>query len=87
MTMHTGGVVLPVNVLACQTDPLTRACSSLPASSVTTTIRSNETPSFGVFVAAAGDVPFVPETNRIFVRFKDSSGVTRGSGSVAVRTQ
>ena len=28
-----------------------------------------------------------PPANRIFVRFKDSGAVTRGSTSVAVRTQ
>ncbi len=47
----------------------------------------NETPTFGVFVAAAEDISFIPETNRIFVRFKDSNNVTRGLTSVAVRTQ
>jgi len=84
----TGGAILPVNIFICQTDPQTGACFSPPASSsVTTTILSNETPTFGLFVAAAGDVSFVPETNRIFVRFKDSGNVTRGLTSVAVRTQ
>jgi|RhiMetdeSRZDD1v2_1073273.scaffolds.fasta_scaffold178291_2 hypothetical protein len=84
----TGGTVLPVNILICQTNPQRGACFSPPASSsVTTTILSNETPTFGLFVAAAGDVSFVPETNRIFVRFKDSGNVTRGLTSVAVRTQ
>jgi hypothetical protein len=83
----TGGAVLPVNVFICQTDPETSVCLSPPDSIIPTTILSNETPTFGVFVAAAGDVSFVPETNRIFMRFKDSSGVTRGLTSVAVRTQ
>ena len=54
---------------------------------MTTTILSNETPTFGLFVAAAEDVSFVPEINRIFVRFKDNSNVTRGLTSVAVRSQ
>jgi len=87
VSADTGGAVLPVNLLICQTHPQTSACLSPPDSSVTTTILSNETPTFGVFVAATGDVSFVPETNRIFLRFKDSNNVTRGLTSVAVRTQ
>ena len=83
----TGGAILPVNIFICQTDPQTSACLSPPADSVTTIILSNETPTFGVFVAATGDISFVPETNRIFVRFKDGSNVIRGLTSVAVRTQ
>jgi hypothetical protein len=87
VSADTGGAILPVNIFICQTDPQTSACFLSPEGSVTTTILSNETPTFGLFVAAAGDVSFVPETNRIFVRFKDSSNVTRGLTSVAVRTQ
>ena len=87
VSADAGGAILPVNVFVCQTDPQTSACFSPPASSVPTTILSNETPTFGVFVAAAEDISFIPETNRIFVRFKDSNNVTRGLTSVAVRTQ
>ena len=87
VSADTGGAILPVNFFLCQTDPQTGACFLPPDSSVTATILSNETPTFGVFVAAAGDVSFDPGTNRIFVRFKDSGNVTRGSTSVAVRTQ
>jgi hypothetical protein len=87
VSADTGGAILPVNIFICQTDPQTGACFLPPDSSVTTTILSNETPTFGLFVAAAGDVSFVPETNRIFVRFKDSGSVTRGLTSVAVRSQ
>ena len=83
----TKGVILPVNILICQTDPGTGDCLSPPASSVTTMILSTETPTFGVFVAAEGDVSLDPGTNRIFVRFKDSGGATRGLTSVAVRTR
>jgi hypothetical protein len=87
VSADTGGAILPVNIFICQTDPKTAACLSLPDSGVSTTILSNETPTFGLFVAAAGNVSFVTATNRIFVRFKDSGNVTRGSTSVAVRTQ
>jgi hypothetical protein len=87
VSADTEGAILPVNVFVCQTDPQTSICLSPLATSVPTTILSNETPTFGIFVAGAGDVAFVPETNRIFVRFKDSGGATRGLTSVAVRTQ
>ena len=50
-------------------------------------INANATPTFGIFVQSNGTVPFDPAANRIFVRFKDGDNVTRGSTSVAVRTQ
>jgi hypothetical protein len=87
VSADTEGAILPVNIFICQTDPQTGVCFLSPEGSVTTMILSNETPTFSVFVAAAGDVSFTPETNRIFVRFKDSGNVTRGSTSVAARTQ
>ncbi|HSF56803.1 MAG TPA: hypothetical protein VLD83_01905 [Candidatus Binatia bacterium] len=83
----TGAAALPVSISICETNPGTGACLASPASSVTTTINANATATFGIFVAGAGDVPFDPAANRIFVRFKDAGGVTRGSTSVAVRTQ
>ena len=54
---------------------------------MTVQINTNATPTFAVFVAGHGVVPFNPATNRVFVRFKDPGGVIRGSTSVAVRTQ
>ncbi len=54
---------------------------------MTTQINANATPTFGIFVQGNGDLPFDPAANRIFARFKDAGGVTRGSTSVAVRTQ
>jgi hypothetical protein len=55
---HTGSAILPVNIFTCQTDPQTGNCFSPLASSVTTTILSNETPTFGFFVPAARNVSF-----------------------------
>ena len=83
----TGGASIPVNLFICETNPGTGACLASPAISVTTTINANATPTFGIFVQGSGNVPFDPAANRIFVRFKDSGDVTRGSTSVAARTQ
>jgi hypothetical protein len=83
----TGSAPLPVVISLCQTNPATGECISAIDSSVTTQINANATPTFGIFVQGNGNVLFDPAGNRIFVRFKDSGNVTRGSTSVAVRTQ
>ena len=83
----TGNTTLPVNISMCQTNPANGQCISAIGSSVTTSINANATPTFGVFVQGNSNVPFDPAANRIFVRFKDSGAITRGSTSVAVRPQ
>jgi hypothetical protein len=83
----TGAVTIPVNISLCETNPATGQCISGIGPSVTTQITANATPTFGIFVQGTDNVPFDPAVNRIFVRFKDGGGVTRGSTSVAVRTQ
>jgi hypothetical protein len=83
----TGSANLPVNISLCQTNPANAQCISPLGSTVTTQINANATPTFGIFVQGAGNVSFDPAGNRIFVRFKDDGAVTRGSTSVAVRTQ
>jgi hypothetical protein len=85
-TADTGGASIPVNLFICQTDPATGVCFAPPAASVTTLVNTGATPTFAVFVQGNGTVFFDPAVNRIFVRFS-SGGVTRGSTSVAVRTQ
>jgi hypothetical protein len=87
VTADTGPTVLPVLLFVCETNPGTGACLAPPAASVTTQIDAHETPTFGVFVAGSGAVVFDPANNRVFVRFNDLGGLTRGSTSVAVRTQ
>lgn len=83
----TGGVPLPLAIALCETNPVTGICLGPSGSGVTTQVDAGETPTFGIFVARTGNVPFDPATNRIFVRFTDAGGITRGATSVAVRTQ
>ena len=89
VTADTGGVNLPVLLFVCQTNPANSTCVTppTPAASVTVQINTNATPTFGVFIAGLGVVPFNPANNRVFVRFRDPNGIIRGSTSVAVRTQ
>jgi hypothetical protein len=83
---NTGGATLPISVTICQTNS-SGQCLQTPSTSVTTTIATNATPTFGVFVTATNTVPFDPANNRIFVTFSDSSNAVRGETSVAVETQ
>ena len=83
----TGAAILPVNVFLCETNPATGQCVSGIGPSVSTTTNAGATPTFGIFVQGNGNVAFDPAGNRIFVRFKDAGNITRGSTSVAVRTQ
>lgn len=89
VSADTGSATLPVNIAMCETDPATAACinPNVPTlGPVTTSIAADATPTFSFFVTGTDTVPFDPASNRIFVRFKDAGGVTRGSTSVAVRT-
>jgi hypothetical protein len=83
----TGNASVPVAIMICQTNPATGLCNSPPSSSVTTTMAAGATATFGIFVSGSGvAIPFDPAVNRIFVRFKDAGGITRGATSVAVHT-
>jgi hypothetical protein len=86
VTADTGDVILPVTLTICETNPTTSECLATLASSVTTQIDANATPTFAVFVSASAPVSFDPENNRAIVRFQDSSDIDRGSASVAIRT-
>jgi hypothetical protein len=83
----TGSASLPMVINLCETNPANGQCISAIGPTVTTQINANATPTFGIFLQGNGNVPFDPAVNRIFVRFKDGGNVTRGSTSVAVRTQ
>jgi lipopolysaccharide transport system ATP-binding protein len=86
VTADTGRASLQLSLAICQTDPSTGVCIDSPAPQVTLTMRSNETPTFGVFVRGLGAIEPDPVLHRIFVRFIDESGITRGVTSVGVRT-
>jgi virginiamycin B lyase len=86
-TANTGSATLPLAIFLCQTNPQSGQCLAPPAANVSTTINANATPTFAFFATANGAVPFIPQTNRIFVQFSDATGVIRGSTSVAVETQ
>jgi hypothetical protein len=81
----TGTASLPLSVMLCQTDPTSGQCITPIGSTVPTTIAADTPPTFAIFIQASTPT-FVPDpaNKRVFVRFRDSSGVTRGSTSVAV---
>jgi hypothetical protein len=88
VSADSGDAGLPISIAVCQTEPTTSECLLSPEQSVATPIPSGATPTFGVFVIAPNvtDIPLIPQTNRVFVRFNDKNGVTRGLTSVAVWT-
>ncbi len=86
-SVDTGSASLPVTLTICQSNPVTAACLSPPAPTVSATIAANATPTFSIFATGSGVIAFAPAKSRLFVRFKDAAGVTRGSTSVAVETK
>jgi hypothetical protein len=84
---NTGSATLPLAITICQTDPTSGQCLQPPATSVSTSIASNATPTFAIFAAASGAISFDPANSRLFVTFTDSTGAIRGETSVAVETQ
>jgi len=82
----TGAAVLPVSITLCQTNPSTGQCISAIGTTVPATIVTNATPTFSIFVSVTGLISPDPANKRIFVRFRDTTGMTRGSTSVAVTT-
>jgi hypothetical protein len=86
-TANTGGTTLPLSVTLCQTNPASGQCTSAVGSSVNTTLQTDDTPTFAIFVSASGSVPFDPANNRITVQFTDANNIVRGETSVAVETQ
>jgi hypothetical protein len=88
-TIDDNGRGLALTAAICQSDPMTAQCVNPPSpgSSATFNAGANQTVTLTMSVTGAGNVPFDPASNRLFVRLKTSDGVTRGATSVAVRTQ
>jgi uncharacterized repeat protein (TIGR03803 family) len=84
---NTGTAALPLTITLCQTNPQSGQCLQTPSTTVATTIGTNATPTFAIFVLASATVPFDPADSRVFVTFTDSTGAIRGETSVAVETQ
>jgi len=81
----TGSATLPIGLHLCRTDPMTGQCiSAIDPGPIA--IEAGATPTFAVFLGARATIPFDPANDRIFVRFTDVNGATRGATSVAVRT-
>ncbi len=85
VTADDGGAGLPLLVQVCETDSAGTCISPLGTGPVTSNIGSGAS-FFAVFVSdlASGGIPLDPAGKRIFLRFKDSSGVTRSVTSAAV---
>ena len=88
-SVDDGGTNLPLTVTLCQSDPSTGACAdgSQPEATKRLALASGGIVTFTVFVEATAPVPFNPGVNRLHLRLKTNDNVTRGSASLAVRTQ
>jgi len=87
VSADTGSAILPTNLTLCQTNPTSGQCLATAAATVTHAFAAGETATFTVFAAVSRAIAFNPATDRVFIRFKDSSGGTvRGSTSVALES-
>jgi hypothetical protein len=86
VTLDDGAAGLPLALSICRSDAQA-ACLAPAGPSVSVNLGPGETASFVVFATGSGTIAADPGRNRIFVRFKDASGVVRGATSTAVRTR
>lgn len=75
-------------VFVCQTDPSTAQCLAPPTAELRVLSARSVVQTFSFFVQGGGrTVPFLPQSNRLFVRFRSAeSGALLGSTSVAIQT-
>lgn len=88
-SVDDSGAHLPIAISLCRSDRQTGACiGGPPAASIgRLSLATNEVVTIAVFVTSTAPVPFSPGVNRLQLRLKTDDGVTRGSASVAIRTQ
>ena len=88
-TVDDGGKGLPLTVTLCRSDAATGIClpGSTPSASQRFAFANGEIATFTVYVSATGPIAFSPAVNRLQLRLKTDDNVTRGSTTVAVRTQ
>lgn len=82
---NTGGFAASIAV--CRTNPTNGSCLAPPASTVTTTFGIDQSQTFSIFVTSTAPIADNPATNRVYVDFIDSTGLSRGAASVAVRSR
>ncbi len=85
VSVDTGSAALPLAISICPTNASAQ-CTATAAPSISQSFAAGSAPTFSVFASATAPIAFAPATSRIFVRFKDSSGASHGSTSVAVET-
>jgi len=89
VSADTGAATMPITFSLCQTDPLSSVCinPAVPgADPVIVDIGEGESPTFAVFATATEAIALDPANSRVFLRFRDDTGVVRGATSVAVES-
>jgi hypothetical protein len=81
---NTGGFAASIAI--CGTNPTNGNCLAAPASTVTTNFGIDQSQTFSIFVTSTAPIADNPATNRVYVDFIDSTGLSRGAASVAVRS-
>lgn len=86
-TAERGPLTPPVTLLVCRTDSAGQCRPGEgPAVNVSSTVANGETALYAIFLQNSGAIPFDPANNRVFLRLRNTNGVTVGATNVAVRT-
>ncbi len=86
-TAERGPLTPPVALLVCRTDSAGQCRPGEgPAVNVSSAVANGETALYAIFLQNTGAIPFDPANNRVFLRLRNTNGVTVGATNVAVRT-